>query len=270
MEATSARTAQAKTPELPPLCPICGSGMVVHALWQADAVEALYWACRRAPVCYGTAHVRYPDTIVPVEHDASSQAIFAWEHTREAREAGNPVVGGLKGLLGRMAAKPAPTLNADVEADLQPKLGLESLIDYGFVIMGNRRLSAARALLDYVLIGPPGIFVVEVKEWPGEVVASGDTIFVDGRERVGALDDVVRAAAALNDTLNYELKPLGAGVRAAALFDRASDRMFSGTVGKVLVGGNRELPKAIRAAGPEALGPETVVRLSLAADRLLE
>jgi hypothetical protein len=243
--------------------------MAVHARWQGDIATSLYWACRRAPVCYGTARIRRPDNVVPVEHDASSQAVFDWERTREVRETLHPVVGGLRGLLGKMAARNA-ALDEEVEEQLRPKLGLASLIDHGFVILANRRVPSAHVGVDHILIGPPGVFALEVKEWPGFVSVSGDDIFVDGRQRVGVVDGVLRAAAALEDTLEHELRPLGAPVRAALLFDNATNRMFTASLGKVIIGGNRSLPKEIRAAGPEALGPETVVRLALATDRLLE
>lgn len=269
MEATSARTAQARAVELPPDCPICGSGMAVHAHWQGDLVTSLYWACRRAPVCYGTARIRRPDNVVPVEHDASSQALFEWEQTRDAREAEHPVVGGLRGLLGKVATRNA-AVEVDVDDVLRPKFGLASLIDHGFVILSNRRMPSAHVTVDHVVIGPPGVFAIEVKEWPGFVSISDEDIFVDGRERVGVVDRVLRAASALEDTLEHELRPLGAPVRAAVLFDNATNRAFTGSVARVTLGGDRSLPKEIRAAGAETLGPETVVRLALAADRLLE
>ena len=269
MEVTSARTAQARVAELPPNCSVCGSGMAVHARWQGDFAVSLYWACRRAPVCTGTGRIHRPDNVVPVEHDATSQSLFDWERTREAREAEHPVVGGLRGLLGRMTAR-NEAFDAEAEAELRPKLGLASLIDHGFVILSDRRMPSAHLGVDHVLIGPPGVFALEVKEWPGNISVNGDDIFVDGRRRVGVVDRVLRAAAALEDTLEHELRPLGAPVRTAVLFDNATNRLFSETVDKVILGGNRALPKDIRAAGPEALGPETVVRLALAADRLLE
>lgn len=243
--------------------------MAVHARWQDDVAISLYWVCRRAPVCFGTARIRQPDNVVPVEHDASSQAVFDWERTREVREAEHPVVGGLRGLLARMAARNVEVAGTD-DDELRPRLGLASLIDHGFVILANRRISSAHVAVDHVLIGPPGVFALEVKEWPGFVSVSGDDIFVDGRQRVGVVDRVLRAAGALESTLGHELRPLGAPVRAAVLFENATNRLFSATVAKVIIGGDRSLPKDIRAAGPEALGPETVVRLALAADRLLE
>ena len=101
-------------------------------------------------------------------------------------------------------------------------------------------------------------------------MTTSDSVFVDGRERVGATDEVKRAAAALDRTLDYELKPLGVGVKPALLFEAASNKLFEGTVAKVLVGGTRGLPKAIRGRGEPVLGPETIVRIAVAADRLLD
>jgi hypothetical protein len=93
---------------------------------------------------------------------------------------------------------------------------------------------------------------------------------VDGRQRVGATDDVLRAAHAFGQTLDYELKPLGIVVRPAVLFERATHRSFEAEIDKVLIGGSRALPKLIRGRGEPLLGPETIVRLAVSADRLLE
>jgi hypothetical protein len=99
---------------------------------------------------------------------------------------------------------------------------------------------------------------------------TSDSIYVDGRERPTATEDVQRAAVALEQTLAHELKPLGANVRSAMLLDQASNRTFEAVVGKVMVGGTRGLPKQIKGTAEPVLGPETIVRLALAADRLLE
>jgi hypothetical protein len=59
-------------------------------------------------------------------------------------------------------------------------------------------------------------------------------------------------------------------VRPAILFENASNKTVEGAVDKVLVGGTRGLPKLLRGSAEPVLGPETIVRLALAADRLLE
>ena len=124
--------------------------------------------------------------------------------------------------------------------------------------------------IDHLLIGPSGVFVIERKAWAGHVATSAETIFVDGRQRLGTTETVLRAAEALEQTLDHELKPAGATVRPALLFENATNKTFEATVGKVLVGGTRGLPKLLRGTTEPILGAETIVRLALAADRLLE
>ena len=69
--------------------------------------------------------------------------------------------------------------------------------------------------------------------------------------------------------MGHELKPLGATVRPVIAIDLATNRGFDGTVGKVSLAATRSVAKVIRSGEP-VLGPETVVRLALAADRLLD
>lgn len=252
--------------------------MVVRAQWNNGRVHGLSWTCRRAPGCDGSRRIRSPETIQPYANDASTQAIFDWESSRDQRvvprrEPVKPLQnGGLRSLFGRVLTRPAPEPDYDAPAleNDGPVGYFDGLVEHGFVVLEDRSLPAARAVLDNVLVGPAGVFVVERKTWPGQVNTTSDSVYVDGRQRTGATDQVARATDALEQTLSHELKPLGATIHAAVLFERASNRSFEGTVGKVLVGGTRGLPKKIRGTSEPILGPETVVRLALAADRLLE
>lgn len=277
MEATSTRHAtSAAAHELMPACPACGTSMVVRAQWSGGHVTGLYWGCRRAPGCEGTRKIRSADSVRPMAYDASNQAIFDWESSRDghlshrltAVAAPAPQTGlrRLFGRFGRAEAIEEPEWTPD-----NASVGhFDSLVEYGFVVLENRALPHARARVDNLLIGPSGVFVVERKSWAGQVMTTSDSVFVDGRERIGATDEAVRAAAALDQTLDYELKPLGVSVKPAVLFEAASNKQFEGTVGKVIVGGTRGLPKVIRGQSEPILGPETIVRLAVAADRLLE
>ena len=250
--------------------------MVVRAQWTSGTVAGLYWGCRRAPGCEGTRKIKSPDLIRPIAYDASAQAIFDWESSRDGHlshrhvaSAPAPQQTGLRRLFGRLAR----TDEID-EPDWTPdnaSVGhFDSLVDFGFVVLENRLLSAARARVDNLIMGPSGVFVVERKAWTGQIMTTSDSVFVDGRERVGATDDVVRVADSLDRTLDYELKPLGVTVKPALLFEGAANKQFEGTIGKVAVGGTRGLPKLIRGRGEPVLGPETIVRIAVAADRLLE
>jgi Nuclease-related domain len=146
---------------------------------------------------------------------------------------------------------------------------LAGLTEHGYVILDDRRLSFARARLDHVVIGPTGLFVIESRPWLGQLGISNDELFVDGRRRSAATDQITRATAAVEQALGHELKPLGAPVRPVLCVERATPQWFKGTVQGVLVTNGRALPRAIREGEP-TLGPETVVRVALAADRLLE
>jgi hypothetical protein len=276
MEITTTRGAGAAL-ETMPSCPDCGSTMVVRALWHNGHVQGLNWVCRRAPGCEGARKIRNPDEIIPINHDASTQAIFDWQSTHDARVPRRDIRGGgeskLSGLVGKLFAR--PTDRTSDFSDSGPALGgsmgyFDSLVELGFVVLEDRHLPHARAAIDNVLVGPSGVFVVERKAWPGHLAVTADSVYVDGRQRMGATDLVLRAADAFEATMAHELKPVGATVRPAILFENATNKTVEGAVEKVLVGGTRGLPKVLRGSGEPVLGPETIVRLALAADRLLE
>jgi hypothetical protein len=251
--------------------------MVARAQWGGGRVQGLNWVCRRAPGCEGRRRIRTPDEIRPLHHDASTQAIFDWESSRDSRlvpraVAGAPASGGF---LGRFFNRPtAPAANYDDEgapAALGGSVGyFDGLVELGFVVLDDRSLPMARVTFDHVLVGPSGVYVVERKAWPGHLATTADTIYVDGRQRLGTTESVLRACDALEQTLAHELKPVGAVVRPALLFENATNKTIEAVVGRVLVGGTRGLPKLIRGTAEPVLGPETIVRLALAADRLLE
>jgi hypothetical protein len=123
--------------------------------------------------------------------------------------------------------------------------------------------------MDHLVIGPPGVFVVDRMSWPGQISASADSVYIDGRQRTGAMDDVLRAATAVEEVLGHELKGLGTNVHPVISIDLATNRNFEGAVGKVALATTRSVQKVIRSGAP-TLGQETVVRLALAADRLLD
>src|SRR3954447_2321071 len=278
MEAASTRQATAAVSnEFMPACPECGTSMVVRSQWATGRVTGLYWGCRRAPGCEGIRRIRSADEISPMAYDASSQAIFEWESSRDGHlshrqsvVAAPPPAAGLRRLFGKVRSKPEQFDEPEWTPDNASVGHFDSLVDHGFVVLENRRLPAARARIDNLIVGPSGVFVVERKAWAGQAVTTTDSVFVDGRERVGATDAVVRASATFEQTLDYELKPLGVTVRPALLLENASNKLFAATVGKVMLGGSRGLPKLIRGRAEPVLGPETIVRLAVAADRLLD
>jgi hypothetical protein len=279
-----------------PACPRCRTTMILRAGRRQNEVADLYWGCARSPACAGRRRVEAPQVLRPAAADASVQAVFEWERAREQalanRRHGLSSVLGAGGRLlstgGRLLAAGGRALPgrcngladrrdrraaaASSTRALPPKpvaTMLAGLIEHGYVILDDRRLSFARARLDYVVVGPTGLFVIESRPWPGQLGISNDELFVDGRRRSGATDQVARATAAVEQTLAHELKPLGAPVRPVLCVERATPQWFNGTVQGVMVTNGRSLPRSIR-EGEATLGPETVVRVALAADRLLE
>lgn len=172
-------------------------------------------------------------------------------------------------MLGRAITRPTNSPTTSQASASQQDSPLDGLVDYGFVILDDRRVASARSAVDHLVIGPTGIFVVDRKTWPGQISASSEAIYVDGRQRSGALDDAMRAKTSVEQVLAHELKPLGATIQPVLVLEGATNRAFEATVAKVLTVGARSLARHLRAGQP-TLGPETVVRLSLAADRLLD
>src|SRR4051794_4402559 len=112
MDAASLRHATAASRDVLPACPECGTVMVVRAQWSGGRVTGLYWGCRRAPGCEGTRRIKSADLIRPVMYDASAQAIFDWESSRDGHlshrlpaAAAPAPTGGLRGLLSRVGSR---------------------------------------------------------------------------------------------------------------------------------------------------------------------
>ncbi len=78
---------------------------------------------------------------------------------------------------------------------------LEPLEDEGFVVLHDLRIPGARENIDHLLIGPPGVFVVETKTYRGSVRVRGGELFIDGRRKTGFFDQVERQIAAVASSL---------------------------------------------------------------------
>jgi hypothetical protein len=173
------------------------------------------------------------------------------------------LAGALAGLISRRREE------ADVVTAPPPARHLEGLEAAGYVILHDRRVSAVRKQIDYLVVGPSGIYVVVSRPWRGQVDVTGDRLYVDGRPRAGVPEEATRIAAAVHDVLSDELRPLGAQVLPLLRLTGADMPWQSWNVQGVIVTAGRGMARYIRHA-PPALGEETVIRLALAADRLLE
>lgn len=53
----------------------------------------------------------------------------------------------------------------------------------GWLVLHDRRIPGGHANIDHVVVGPPGVFVIETKRRSGTVSIGGDTVRVNGRRR---------------------------------------------------------------------------------------
>ena len=71
----------------------------------------------------------------------------------------------------------------------------------GFVILHDRRIPNGRENIDHIVIGPTGVFVIETKNYAGDLRVRDGVLFVDRRRRAGVIDQVRRQANAVSAVL---------------------------------------------------------------------
>lgn len=91
----------------------------------------------------------------------------------------------------------------------------EPLEAAGWILLNDLPLPGRkRANIDHVLIGPPGVYVVETKHWKGRGRIERSRLVVNGRDRRADLDEVWREAGAVQYVLRDRLARLEFDVRA--------------------------------------------------------
>jgi hypothetical protein len=145
---------------------------------------------------------------------------------------------------------------------------LEPLEADGFRILHDRKIPGSRANIDHIVIGPPGIFVVETKSYAGSLQIRGNEVFVAGRRKTGMIDEVKREASAVQTALDEEVAAHGWTVTPVICVHRADLPWFRSEVAGVRIVSGKDLVKRLRKADP-VLSPADVERLAaLAAARL--
>jgi hypothetical protein len=140
----------------------------------------------------------------------------------------------------------------------------------GFFVLHDRLIPGARsANIDHVVIGPPGIFVVETKSLTGKLSIRGGEVYVAGRRRTGMLDEVKREALAVQVVLADEIEAQGYRVTPVICVHRADLPWFRSDVGGIRIVSGRELVKRLRKA-ERRLAPDEVQRLAGLADARLK
>lgn len=155
-------------------------------------------------------------------------------------------------------------------ADGEARTGrfLEPLRAEGFFVLHDRRIPGSRANIDHIVIGPPGVFVVETKSFGGSLKVRGNEVFVAGRRRTGMIEEAKREALAVQVALAMELETVDLPVVPVICVHRASLPWLGAAAGGVRIVSDKDLVKRLRKAEPR-LQPDAVELLaSTAAARL--
>lgn len=131
----------------------------------------------------------------------------------------------------------------------------------GYVVLHDRKIPGSKANIDHVAIGPDGVFVIETKNYKGEVTVRGDDLFVAGRKRTPIIEQTWREAVNVQAVLAEHMARLGLDV-VPVLCIHGSAPPWKTVQGVRLVG-PRGLKKLIAKAKP-ALNEEEVRVLAAA------
>ncbi len=143
------------------------------------------------------------------------------------------------------------------EGEQHTARSLEGLPD-GWVVLHDRRIPGGPANIDHIVVGPPGVFVIETKRWSGTVSIDGATVRVNGRRR-DVVAQVRREAEAVRRLLEDRDRSLL--VRPVICVHDADLPVFRRRVdGIPLVAGGGLVGTLVE--GPAVLGPEEVTAVA--------
>jgi hypothetical protein len=106
--------------------------------------------------------------------------------------------------LAELFAKPSHVRAWRIGAEGEEEVGrlLDRLTSDGYRVLHDRRRPGGRENIDHVVIGPPGVLVVETKHYRGEVRTRRGELVINGRRKTEFVDQVhrqrVSVAAALD------------------------------------------------------------------------
>lgn len=158
---------------------------------------------------------------------------------------------------------------AGAEGEQRTGGALEQLKAEGFVILHDRAIPGSSANIDHIVIGPPGIAVVETKSYRGRLRVRGGEVYVNGYRRTDkTVGEVVVEAAAVSRVLRGVPQRRGAIVRPILCIHRADLPFFAVSARGVPIVDGRGLVRMLRKAPPQ-LSPDDVKLLArLLDDRL--
>ena len=139
---------------------------------------------------------------------------------------------------------------------------LEQLKIDGFVILHDRRIPGSPANIDHIVIGPPGVAIVETKSYSGRLRVRGDDVYVAGRRKtLSTVEEARREAVAVNVALAGQLERRGLKVRPILCVHRADLPLFGASPAGVSIVDGHGLVKLLREAPPR-LSAEDVRELA--------
>lgn len=146
---------------------------------------------------------------------------------------------------------------------------LDQLKSEGFVILHDRSIPGSWTNIDHIVIGPPGVAVVETKSYRGKLRVRGGEVYVNGYRRTDTtVGEVVGEAAAVSRVLRGAPERRGVIIRPILCIHRADLPFFAASPRGVPIVDGRGLVQMLRKAPPQ-LSPDDIKLLArLLDDRL--
>jgi hypothetical protein len=139
---------------------------------------------------------------------------------------------------------------------------LRPLEAQGFRVMHDRLMPCSRANIDHIVVGPPGVFIVETKNYGGKLRVRHGEVWVAGRRKTAIVAQAQREAAAVAAVISpVPVTPL-------LCIHRAGLGWFKTEVAGVRILGPKEMVKLLRKAQVQ-LTPDEVAHLANHIDRSL-
>ena len=132
---------------------------------------------------------------------------------------------------------------------------LRPLEAQGFRVMHDRLMPRSRANIDHIVVGPPGVFIVETKNYGGKLRVRRGEVWVAGRRKTEIVAQAKREAAAVAVVVSpVPVTPL-------LCVHRADLGWFKVETDGVRIVAPREMVKVLRKS-PVRLTPDEVTRLA--------
>jgi hypothetical protein len=141
------------------------------------------------------------------------------------------------------------------EGEERTRKFLRPLEAQGFRVIHDKLIPHSRANIDHIVVGPPGVFIIETKNYAGRIRIGDDEVSVAGHRRSQIVAQAKREAAAVAAVV------APTAVTPLLCVHRAELGWFKMEADGVRIVGPREMVKFLRKA-PVQLTPDEVARLA--------